>query len=206
MTQQIVTEQQNQGRDKLDRNEVLEWIATFRDLITGCEAYLAAEDAHDEIEQGIQAGQLTSAFFSVAGGLAMIAIALAPHRKGELASSFLVFSGAVGVRSDAPAPRPFEPISVSVLSTESRRNETTGNVVDVSMLRVQFNDPTGHADPIGDALVVRRDRAPDDDRRVVYFKAEPGALHFDRAAELRLEWLGVSGGPFVGQLNPCTSS
>lgn len=204
MTQQIVTEQQNQGRDKLDRNEVLEWIATFRDLISGCEAYLAAEDGADEIEQSVQAGQLTSAFFSVAGGLAMVAIALAPHRKGELASSFLVFSGSVGVRSDAPSTRPFEPISVSVLSTESRRNEASGHLVDVSMLRIAFNDPTGHANPTADALVVRRDRA-NDDRRVVHFKSEPGSLHFDRAAELRLEWLGVSDGPFVAT-HPCTSS
>lgn len=201
MTIHIVPNQQSEGSPgkigPWDVLELRELVASFHELGSNVERML---DQADESEaEPVHVENVRRALLELTKGLAGVVVAGAPELAGELAKSCLVYWGSSGTRSEeVKGAAEFEPVRVSVLSTETRKHETTGHVVDVALLRVAYYDAEARSEPsMVDALLVRRDRA-NDDRRVRYFPTEVNSQHFDRAVECRAQWLGVSDGPFAG--------
>lgn len=205
MTIKKIAEQQNAGRGKIgpwDRTEIAEWASTFRVLMTASEDICKAHDRGDVDYVAEHVEHMRTSLLEVTKALAGTLVAGAPALGAELARSFLVIWGSTRTEEPSSSRAPnVEPIAVSVLSTETRTHESTGHTVDVSLLRVAYFD-VGDAPTLVDALLVRRDRQ-NDDRRVRHFPQEANAAHFDRAAECRAQWLGVSDGPFAAT-RPCT--
>jgi hypothetical protein len=209
MTHTNVAKQPDEERGKIghwDRAELCELVQAFRELADGTARLITLGDEGDEATNE-SAEHLRRALIECTKALAGTVVAGAPEVASELARSFFFIHGSTGAPplSEERAAQ-FEPLRVTMLSTETRKHESTGHVVDVSLLRVAYYDAEtkGDAPSIVDALLVRRDRE-NDDRRVRHFPQEANAAHFDRAAECRAQWLGVSDGPFALQ-RPCSSS
>jgi hypothetical protein len=206
MTTTNVAKQPNENRGKIgpwDELELVEAVCAMREIASSLEILLEVRANGGDMPPDENIEQVRRALLELTKALAGTVVAGAPELAGELARAFFVISGAHGVRkpeSATPATA-FEPLSVAVLSTETRKHEATGHTVDVALVRISFNDAESDAS-IVDALLIRRDRN-NDDRRVRHFPCEVNSQHFERAVECRAQWLGVSDGPFAPS-RPCS--
>lgn len=204
MTHTKVSNHSNEGRGKIgpwDKLELLEIVCAMREIAAGLEIMLEIESDCGESPRADTIEQMRRTLIELTKGLCGTVVAEKPDVAAELASSFFYIQGSVGAGT-APASETravqFEPLRVTLLSTETRKHETTGHLVDVALLRVAYYDAesSGEVPSLVDALLVRRDRE-NDDRRVRHFPSEVNSQHFDRAVECRAQWLGVSEGPFA---------
>jgi hypothetical protein len=195
MTQSKVAKQAEEGLKigPWDVAELCELSAAFRELGAVVDQMIAHGGDGD-------VDNVRRALFELTKGLAGTVVAGAPELAGELASSFYVIHGS-SRRVDVP-PNGMRlsntgRVGITVFSCESMQKGEA--FVDAALFGVTFE---GETSP--DLVLVRRDRRTNE-RRVRHFEAEPGDVHFERAAECRAEWLGVSEGPFIGERwRPCT--
>lgn len=201
MTNATLAKHSNEGRSKIgpwDVPELHELVAAFQILGANIEHLLTVGEGDPDEEALVNS--VRRAMVELTKGLCGTVVVGAPELAGELARSFFVIWGSTrGEEPTARAPQ-WEPLNVTVLSTETRKHEGTGHTVDVALLRIAYYDAEsrGEVPSLVDALLVRHDRT-NDDRRVRHFPAEVNSQHFDRAIECRAQWLGVSDGPLVGK-------
>jgi len=186
--------------------EVQDMICALRELAAGIEVVLDFKrQTENDAERACSPqtiGLVQAQAREVTKALGAFASAESSKVALELAEAF-----AIGASAEA-APQPpassrvvgrgalESPVLCSVLSTETREKE--GRMVDVALIAVAFYEPglQGSRHEYTDAVLVRRDRE-NGERRLRHFEREENDFHFHRANECRLEWLGLSDGPFA---------